>query len=151
MIPAFLGTALGEREFGEAAGKLAEQSSDCHSWVVHVSINVDEGEEKLVLICKNPMHEWIVLDNGKGQAKRKVEGAAELDRWIERVYQDRIVGMPCRPIFGSSVDYLTIHHDGRTTRQAIYAGEAERLGCDDEALATEVARRVEELRDAIKE
>lgn len=146
MISGFIDSALLGRDFREAAKLLADQSTACRSWAAYVSVNVDAEEEDMMLLCKDRSGAWVVLDKSGAQRSLSIESALNAAAWIKRGAYDQIIGMPCKPIFGSSVEYLTTYQDGRTTRQAMYGSEANRVGCDNEKSANDLARHFGELR-----
>lgn len=142
MIYPFLSASRQMPSFLKNADMVESTSSECASWVVYQTVNMDAAESALYLLCKDSKGWRMVSDKGM----RKIGDSSHvsgMDALLEVSGRDKVIGMPCLPIFGSSVEYLTIYHRGDVTHRSIYAPEASRSGCNDAGPAREVAGQVE--------
>lgn len=141
MIYPFLETSRRMPAFLKNAEIVESRSSSCESWVVYQEVNMDAEASALSLLCKNAM-DWSVVSDG--QARRISDPAKVLNAnsILEDVGGDEIIGMPCLPIFGASVEYLTIYHRGEINFKSIYARETERTSCGDSSSARGVGRKI---------
>lgn len=149
MIPAFLSAALRDRDFLASVMVLEMKSVDCTSWGTYVSVNIEAEENKIIFLC-GKVGEWTIAD---GVGEWVVKGVPEFipEVWLESAASNQMIGMPCRPIFDSSVEYLAVQYQGQIYRQAIYAREVARADCEDEGRAAKVGFVFNDVHNAIKQ
>ena len=148
MIYSSLASFRNMTEFRKDFELIETASSECDSWVVYQSVNLHAGEGLLRMLCK-VAGEWRAVNNAADAAKIGQEEEVQLDALVSSARDQKVFGMPCHPVLGPGVEYMTLFHGGRITYRAMYAREADRQDCADARDAERIEQQFELLAELL--